>query len=67
MIVIIKMKLELKRNSLIIIPESDQDNAFIEDSLGLLQNGAKIEAEKVNDINLGFKSDSKFVLKIEKK
>lgn len=51
---------------MIIIPETDQDNAFIEDSLGMSLNGAKIDAEKVNDVNLGFKSDSKFVLKIEK-
>jgi len=33
------MKMEITRNSIRIIPESEQDEAFIEDTLGLKKEG----------------------------
>lgn len=60
------MKVEIKRESLLIIPESEQDRAFIEDTLGLSKTESKLEIERINDVSLGFQSDDKFVLKIKK-
>lgn len=54
------MKLELKRNSIVIIPETDQDKSFISDSVGT----KNIKTEKVNAVSLGFHSEDDFVLKI---
>lgn len=58
------MRLELKRTSLIIVPETDQDRAFIEDTLSLKDEGAEIKLARVSDVSMGFKSTDAFVLKI---
>lgn len=60
------MKLEIKRDILLIIPENEQDKAFIEDTLGISKNGETVGIKRVNDVSLGFQSDDKFVLKLEK-
>lgn len=60
------MRLEIKRNHLLLVPENEQDRAFIEDTLGLTKNGETIGIKRVNDVALGFQSDDKFVLKLEK-
>lgn len=59
------MKLNINKDSLVIIPENPQDEAFIEDSLQLKDNGDKLIVEKVYDVMTGFKSD-KYSLKIER-
>lgn len=60
------MKLEIKRDAIIILPENPQDDSFIEDTLGLKQNGAKVEVERVNDVSMGYSQNDRFVLKIKK-
>jgi len=60
------MKLEIKRKTLLIIPENDQDISFIEDTLGVTKNGEKTSLERVNDVSLGFNHNDKFVLKLGK-
>lgn len=57
------MKIELKRNNLVIIPENFQDSAFIEDTLGMKKDGDIITLKRVNDIQLGFASSDQYVLK----
>lgn len=42
------MKLELRRGGLVIIPESAQDTAFIEDTLGLTAVGTVIGLVRVD-------------------
>jgi hypothetical protein len=59
------MRLELKRNALLIIPEGDQDQAFIEDSLGLKANGASLPVARINNVTLGYADNKAYVLKIE--
>ena len=59
------MKLEIKKNSLVIIPENPHDETFITDSLKLEKQGDSLKAERVDDIAVGFKND-KFCIKIEK-
>jgi len=58
------MRIELKRNSLIIVPETDQDKAFLEDSIGLKTDGDKVDIRRVAEVKMGFKNDGEFVLKV---
>lgn len=60
------MKIDIKRNSLIIIPENEQDRAFIEDTLGLKDDETTLEIKRVNDVSLGFHTEDRFVLKLGK-
>lgn len=61
------MKIDVKRDCLIIEPENDQDKAFIEDTLKLKNNGDTILLKRINDISLGFANLEKYVLKTELK
>lgn len=61
------MKLDLKRNALVIIPETDADDAFIEDTLGLAKNGDSIKIDRVNNVELGFVKTDKFALIVKGK
>lgn len=60
------MKLEIKRDAILILPENEQDDSFIEDTLGLKQNGFKLEVERVNEVTMGYQKNDRFVLKIKK-
>ena len=60
------MRLEIKRSCLLVIPESDQDIAFIKESLGV-KTGEELKITKVPDVLLGFVKNDQYVLKIEKK
>ena len=60
------MKLEIRRDAIIILPESPQDDSFIEDTLGFKQNGAKLEVERINEVTMGYTQNDRFVLKIKK-
>lgn len=60
------MRIEIKRNCLVIIPECEQDTSFIEDTLNV-KTGEELNIIKVKDVSLGFTKDESFVLKIEKK
>ncbi len=57
------MKLDLKRDALLIIPESDADRAFIEDTLGLDTDGAHMVLTRVCDVALGYSKTDTYVLK----
>ena len=43
------MQLRINRRTLLIIPETDQDTAFIEDSLGMKEDGDVIRFERIDD------------------
>jgi len=43
------MQLRIDRHTLLIIPETEQDIAFLEDTLGLHEDGDTIKFERVND------------------
>jgi hypothetical protein len=58
------MKIDLKRDCLLIIPENDQDRAYIEDTLGLHTNSDYISAKRVDDVSLGFQKNDLFVIRI---
>ena len=60
------MRIEIKRNCLVIIPECEQDTSFIEDTLNV-KTGEELKISKISDISLGFTKDDTFVLKIEQK
>lgn len=47
------MKLELRRGGLVIIPESAQDTAFIEDTLGLTAASTVIGLVRVDTVKGG--------------
>lgn len=57
------MRLDLKRDAILIIPESDVDQAFIEDSLGLKRDGDTLTLKRVEEVALGYKRPDSFVLK----
>jgi hypothetical protein len=59
------VKLEVKNRAIVIVPENDQDRAFIEDSLKLTKNGAAMNATRVEDVALGFTTPDSFVVKLE--
>jgi hypothetical protein len=60
------MRIEVRQKCLLIIPECDQDSAFIEDSLGV-KTGEELKVTKVPDVKMGFVNNDSYVLKIEKK
>ena len=43
------MQLRIDRHTLLIIPESDQDIAFLEDTLKMREDGDVIKFERIND------------------
>ncbi len=57
------MKLDLKRDALLIIPECDADRAYIEDTLGFKVDGTKITLARVCDVALGYSKTDTYVLK----
>lgn len=57
------MKLDLKRDALLIIPETEQDRAYVEDTLGMKTAGAQISLERVADVTLGYAKLDSYVLK----
>lgn len=61
------MRLELKRDSILIIPETEVDRAFIEDSLNVKSNGDSLIAKRVENVSLGYQKSDEFVLKISPK
>ena len=61
------MKIEIKRDAILIVPESDQDRAFIEDSLGLSKNGQSIAFDRVDNVALGYAKTDEFCLKASKR
>lgn len=54
------MRVEIKKDHLIIVPESHQDNAFIEDTLKVEKS---ILFEKINTITMGVIQNDQYVLK----
>ena len=58
------MNLIIKRNHIIIVPESDQDKSFLEDSLKLTENGKEIKCSRIDDVACGFQNNSSYVIKI---
>ncbi len=57
------MRLDLKRDAILIIPETDADRAYIEDTLGLKANDAHIVLTRVCDVSLGYAKTDSYVLK----
>ena len=43
------MRIELDRWTIRIIPENEQDIAFVEDTMGLYQDGQVIELERIDN------------------
>ena len=43
------MQLRIDRLTLLIVPETDQDIAFLEDTLGLRNDGDVLKFERIND------------------
>jgi len=56
------MKIEIKRSRLVIEPESDQDRAFLEDTLDLKKDECTILFKRVDDVSVGFSKNDKYVL-----
>jgi hypothetical protein len=46
------MKFEIRRHGIVIIPEDDQDVAYIEDTLGLKHAGTYTDLTRVNQMDL---------------
>ena len=46
------MKMEVRRDSIVIIPESELDEAFLEEVLGLREAGDSIPARRKNAMGL---------------
>lgn len=59
------MKLDLKRDALLIVPECDADRAYIEDTLGLKTDRATAVLRRVCDVALGYAKTDTYVLKTE--
>lgn len=61
------MKVEIRRRALWIIPENEQDKAFIEDTLGMTGAGETLRVKRINSVSRLYcsKTDS-FILKLEK-
>jgi hypothetical protein len=57
------MRIEVKRNAIIVIPENEQDRAFIEDSLSVKANGQRVQLERVDNVALGYAKTDEFCLK----
>jgi hypothetical protein len=48
------MKFELERKRILIIPQTEEDEAYIEDTLGLTKAGDSILLKRINAYNVGF-------------
>ena len=46
------MRMEVERNRILIIPENEQDKAYIEDTLFLKNKGDEIVCKRANAMNL---------------
>lgn len=57
------MRLDIRRDALLIIPENDLDCAFLEDTLGARREGDTLTLERVGEVSLGYKQSDRFVLK----
>lgn len=57
------MRIELRRDALLVITESDQDRAFIEDTLGIKNGGDSIPLIRINNVTSGFQQSDTYVLK----
>jgi len=57
------MRVEIKRDSMIIVPESDLDRAFIEDTLGMRDCDATISFSRFCDVAMGYHKADSYVLK----
>lgn len=42
------MRLEINRKGILVIPNSEEDEAYIEDTLGLLNDGDSIPLKRIN-------------------
>ena len=54
------MKIEFDRFTIRIIPENEQDVAFIEDTMGLHEDGSEISIERIDseNIKMGFRVET---------
>lgn len=59
------MRIEVKKDGMIIVPESDIDKAFIEDSMEL-KNNDSVVFTRINDVGLGFENKENYVLVAKK-
>ncbi len=57
------MRLELKRDALLIIPENDADRAYIEDTLKLQSDTDSLTLSRVADVAFGYTKSDAYVLK----
>lgn len=46
------MKFELERKRILIVPQTEEDKAYIEDTLGLTNVGDSISLKRINVFNL---------------
>ena len=53
-----KMRIELDRWTIRIIPENEQDIAFVEDTMGLYKDGQVIELERIDNDRDGFRLET---------
>ena len=60
------MKLELKRDAILLLPEDDQDKAFIEDTLACKENG-ELAFKRVCDVSLDYAKKRKLCLNRKEK
>jgi hypothetical protein len=58
------VRIELKRNALLIVPESDADRAYIEDTLNLNEADQTAELVRVDDVTAGFHQHHSYVLRV---
>lgn len=47
------MKFEIRRHSIVVIPETDEDRAYIEDTLGLKKDGDALLLRRKNAMGIG--------------
>ena len=54
------MKIEFDRFTIRIVPENEQDVAFIEDTMGLYKDGVEISLERIDseNVEMGFRLES---------
>ena len=54
------MKIEFDRFTIRIIPENEQDVAFVEDTMGLCEDGSTISIERIDseNIEMGFRLET---------
>ena len=54
------MKIEFDRFTIRVVPENEQDVAFIEDTMGLCEDGSEISIERIDseNIEMGFRLET---------